>query len=75
MSDVAAKAYNIATLILFLTLANIALGLVLERAGILPGATQLAVSFSGPLFLLTGVAGLILILVDWKTRDEPEAER
>lgn len=70
MSDVGRYAYNIATLILFLTLANLALGIVLERTGILPGAEQLAVSFGGGFFVLTGLAGLFLLIVDRLTTED-----
>lgn len=71
MSDLEAATYSIANLVLMLTVLVLGLGLALGRSGLVPGAEKTAVAIAGFLFVLTGVAGLVLVLVSWhENRDE-----
>lgn len=72
MSELEETAYNVANFVLILTVTDLAAGLILERTGILPGAERMATAFAGVLFVLTGIAGLVLVILSWRTeRAEP----
>lgn len=73
MSKLEETAYNVANLVLILTVTDLAAGLILERTGILPGAERMATAIAGVLFVLTGIAGLVLVIVSWRTEHSDAA--
>lgn len=74
MSELEETAYSIATFLLILTVTDLALGVLLERTGILPGAERMATGIAGVLFLLTGLSGLALVVISWWSNREKRAQ-
>ena len=67
MVELEEPAYQIATLALILLLTDLAVGLLLERTGLLPGAEQLSLQLAEVLFVVVGIAGLALLVISWWT--------
>ena len=67
MVELEATTYRVASLILIILLTDLAVGLVLGRTGLLPGAEEMAVALAEVLFVFLGIAGLALVVISWWT--------
>lgn len=63
MTDYEALAYAAADLWVVLFVADLSLGIALERTGVYPGAMDVAVALGGVLCVLIGATGLVLVLL------------
>jgi hypothetical protein len=73
--DLEKSAYQFANLALFLLLTDLAVGLLLERTGLVPGAERTSVQFAELLFVVIGLAGVALLVVSWwNSRVETETD-
>jgi membrane-associated PAP2 superfamily phosphatase len=75
MVDLEKLAYQIANLAVLLLLTDLAVGLLLERSGLLRGAERMSVAFAEVLLVVIGIAGFALLVISWrKQRIETESE-
>ena len=76
MVELEATTYRVASLILIILLTDLAVGLVLGRTGLLPGAEEMAVALAEVLFVFLGITGLALVVISWWTgRTDTETDK